>query len=125
MKEKKEVTERIKTYEDACAELGIESIDEKSMLAIGFNAAEIAGRKLGTITEALNEGWKADWRDGIQKKWIPYFWGVSPSGFAFRDAGYHYTNPGAGNASRLCFKSEELANYSGKQFLDLYFEHIK
>jgi len=114
------ITDRIKTYEDACAELGIDPIDVEVMKSAGFTDDEITYRKIKTITEALNEGKMPNLNDPNQKKWIPYFNTVSPSGFAFCGTTYHYTAPRAGNASHLCFHSEELAVYAGKQFTELY-----
>lgn len=117
------VTERIKTYEDACAELGITPIDESTLSKNGFTKDEIAYRKIKTITQALNECWKADWTDENQKKWTPWFRSVS-SGFVFSYSYYLSSSATAGNGSRLCFKSDELATYAGKQFVDLYKEFI-
>jgi len=114
------ITDRIKTYEDACAELGINPIDVEVMKSAGFTDDEITYRKIKTITEALNEGWKPNWNNSNQKKWIPYFNTVSPSGFAFSGTRYACTAPHAGYASRLCFHSEELAAYAGKHFTELY-----
>lgn len=118
------VTERIKTYEDACSELGITPIDESVLLSNGFTKDEIAYRKIKTITEALNEGWKPNWNDENQKKWIPWFYPNSSSGFVFLDASCYFSFAAAGNGSRLCFKSDELAEYAGKQFVELYKEFI-
>ena len=67
------ITDRIKTYEDACEILGEEPINERGFRCYGFSDDEIALRKLKTITRALNEGWKADWNDSNQQKWVPYF----------------------------------------------------
>ena len=113
------VTDRVKSYEDACRELNKVPINESDMRRKGFTDDEIVYRKIKTITEALNEGWKADWENGDQKKWIPWFY-CSPSGFVFRSTFYCYSAPDASYASRLCLKSDELATYAGKQFVELY-----
>ena len=118
------VTERIKTYEDACKELGIVPVDESALLAGGFTKDEIAYRKIKTIAEALNEGWKPNWNDENQKKWIPWFYPNSSSGFVFLTTYFGYSSAGAGYGLRLCFKSDELATYAGKQFVELYKEFI-
>lgn len=118
------VTERIKTYEDACVELGITPIDESIRSSNGFTKDEIAYRKIKTITEALNEGWVPDWTDENQKKWTPFFYPNSSSGFVFCHTGYSYSYTFAANGLRLCFKSDELATYAGKQFVELYKEFI-
>nr|DAM03148.1 MAG TPA: hypothetical protein [Caudoviricetes sp.] len=118
------VTERIKTYEDACRELNINPIDETTLTSNGFTKDEIVYRKIKTITEALNEGWQANWNDENQNKWTPYFYPNSPSGFVFYDTDYGYSDAVAAYGVRLCFKSDELATYAGKQFVDLYKEFI-
>lgn len=118
------VTERIKTYEDACVELGITPIDESIRSSNGFTKDEIAYRKIKTITEALNEGWVPDWTDENQKKWTPFFYPNSSSGFVFANTLYHYSSATAASGLRLCFKSDELATYVGKQFVELYKEFI-
>ena len=50
-----EITDRVKTYEDACKVLGVEPINEQNAKAQGFRSDEIARRKLETIAAALNE----------------------------------------------------------------------
>lgn len=112
------ITDRIKTYEDACRVLGEAPLNELACFISGLTQDEIFYRKLKTITKALNEGWTPDWSDGDQKKWFPYF-NTSP-GFAFDDTYFSYSCPLAGDGSRLCFKSKELAEYAGRQFTDLY-----
>lgn len=112
------ITERVKAYEDACAEVGEMPIDKQAMLAAGFTEDDIIYRKLKTITKALNEGWYPDWSAEDEYKWVPWF-RVS-SGFAFDDTYYYFSFAGAGDASRLCFKSNALATYAGRQFNDLY-----
>ncbi|GAB1358554.1 hypothetical protein MASR1M31_03320 [Porphyromonadaceae bacterium] len=124
MKKSTKITDRVKSYEDACSELGITPIDESQMLANGFTKDEIAYRKLKTITQALNEGWVADWTDPSQEKWIPWFYMHGSSGFVFDDAYYGCSVAGAGDGSRLCFKDEKTATCAGKQFVDLYKEFI-
>ena len=57
----KDITKRVKTYADACAVLGIEPMNETVLAKLGFTKDEIAYRKLKTIAEALNEGWRPDW----------------------------------------------------------------
>lgn len=51
-----DVTERVKTYLDACHELGREPLDEKKLLELGLTEHDIAYQKLAIVTEALNEG---------------------------------------------------------------------
>lgn len=118
------ITDRVKTYKDACAELGEEPVNEDKLKQLGFTDDEITYRKMKTVTEALNEGWKCDWNDSNQQKWYPWF-KMSSGGFVFIVTFYAGSNAYAGNASRLCFKSGELATYAGKQFLQLYSDFIK
>lgn len=114
------ITDRIKSYEDACAEIGKQPIDEAAMLKAGFRQDEIDSRKLETITEAMNEGTVMDWNDANQRKYYPWFDFNASSGFAFCGASCDCSFASAGCASRLCLKSAELARYAGQQFASLY-----
>jgi len=118
------VIDRIKIYEDACAELGENPIDEAACKKLGMNKNDIAYMKLTQIVRALNEGWVAKVYDN-EYRWYPWFYhNESPSAFAFTVSGYDYSAADAGSGSRLCFRTEELSNYAGKQFLDLWREFI-
>ena len=121
-----EITDRVKTYEDACKVLGVEPINEKNAKAQGFRSDEIACRKLETIAAALNEGWKPDWNNTDQYKYYPYFYiqenakGKGSAGLScaltYGTASVTYAYIG----SRLCFYASRLARYAGNQFTDLY-----
>jgi len=113
------ITDRIKTYEDACSELGETPLNESELLSAGFTIDEINYRKLKTVTKALNEGWVPDWTNDKQQKWYPYF-RLSSGVFVFYGTICHYSNAGAGYGSRLCFSNDELATYAGKQFPEIY-----
>lgn len=93
-REYEDITNRVKSYADACKVLGIEPMDEDSMKAQGFRPDEIARRQLETITEALNEGWKPNWADTDEYKFYPWFYiGVSEvqtEGTNGADAGLSY-----------------------------------
>jgi len=109
------ITDRIKTFEDACAEIG----PFPSSIFNEFDTSdETAYKKLKIVIKALNEGWVPDWNDTNQKKWYPWF--SLTSGFGFSGSLYFCTITCAGVGSRLCFKNEELATYAGTQFIDLY-----
>ena len=70
MKEEKkqEVTERIKSFEDALKETGRPAVPEFSDAPEDLRDYFKAQYKAVVITEALNEGWKADWNDSSQEK---------------------------------------------------------
>lgn len=72
--EYEEITDRVKSYEDACKVLGVEPINEQNAKAQGFRPDEIARRKLETIAAALNEGWLPDWNNTDEYKYYPYFY---------------------------------------------------
>lgn len=120
-----EITDRVKTYEDACKVLGVEPINEQNAKAQGFRSDEIARRKLETIAAALNEGWKPDWNNTDQYKYYPYFYiqenanGAS-AGLSFAHTNFAATYTAAYIGSRLCFYASRLARYAGNQFTDLY-----
>jgi len=118
--EKKEVTERIKTFKDALKETGRPNVPEFSDVPYDLRDYFKAQYKATVITESLNEGWSADWEDRNQEKYIPWFLSKSPSGFAFHDALCDCATPNAGYASRLCFRTRALAKYAGEHFLDIW-----
>ena len=76
------VMERVKTFDDACHELGethplVQALNlfEKNM---GENTNSmpdvLAFLKLRIVVAALNEGWTPDWNDKQQRKWYPWFY---------------------------------------------------
>lgn len=121
-----EITDRVKTYEDACKVLGVEPINEQNAKAQGFRSEEIARRKLETIAAALNEGWKPDWNNTDQYKYYPYFYiqenakGKGSAGLSCADTAIAAARTIAYLGSRLCFYASRLARYAGNQFTDLY-----
>ena len=122
-----DVTERIKTYEDCCEETGEIPVNEATYKELCFTDDEIVYRKLKTITKAINEGHEPDMLDINEEKWYPVFMidKSSPSGFVFDYSNYLCSSAHAGDASRLCFKTEALADFAGKTFIDLYVQFIK
>lgn len=121
-----DVTKRIKTLEDACNELG-----EKHPLVtqyrlsvaaayIGDPMTEdfIAFLKLRIIAAALNEGWEPTF-DKDEERWYPWF-KIKQGSLVFAYAYCAGLSSNAGNDVRLVFKSKELAEYVGKQFIDIY-----
>ena len=149
-KDNRPVTERIKTFEDACEELGAEHPLVKLWTDypyIGLNSQSedvVAYMKLRIICAALNEGWKPQFTkdeyryfpwfvlytqeeiDGMnedEKSRVVYrsYSGANASGgVAFASAGNDASHASANIGSRLAFKSRELAIYAGKQFIELY-----
>lgn len=121
-----EITDRVKTYEDACKVLGVEPINEQNAKAQGFRSDEIARRKLETIAAALNEGWKPDWNNTDQYKYYPYFYiqenakGKGSAGLSYAFTNYAAALTFATVGSRLCFYASRLARYASNQFTDLY-----
>lgn len=142
----KDITERIKTFEDACRELGIEAdkwIQDRKNL--GFEPDVIAYMKLRIICAALNEGWKPKFTED-EWRYYPWFWLytqheindmdeqekqdrhlISTGDYETEYAGFACANsinaPSNTNTcvgSRLCLKSEALAVYCGKQFIDIW-----
>ena len=111
-----DVTKQVESFDDACELIGI--IPE-SVINAKDSKDEIAYKKLKIISRALNGDWEADFDNSNQQKWFPWFkGGASGSGFSYSTYGYSRTYPDLG--SRLCFKSEKLADYAGKQFTQIY-----
>ncbi len=116
------ITDRVKTFEDACkvlnldkVKIGIGGLDEDAPSIVAYT-------KLVIIAKALNEGWKPNWSDSNEYKYVPWFKEKSGFGLSYDvyDGWVTFTAVG----SRLCYKSRELAEYAGKQFADLYNEFL-
>lgn len=142
----KDITERIKTFEDACWELG-----KDHPLLCQYNAIDDvdvnlnAYLKLRIICAALNEGWEPQFKEN-EWRYYPWFWlytqeeidnmdeeekqdrhlistGDYQTGYAGFACAYSSNAPSNTNArigSRLCLKSDALATYCGKQFIELW-----
>jgi hypothetical protein len=112
---KKKDFRSIKTFDDACESL---DINPNIRFLIEAQNDEIAYKKLKIIIKAINQGWQPNWNDTNQCKWYPYF--NLSSGFGFSDSDCYYDDARTDVGSRLCFETEEKANYAGKQFLSIY-----
>ena len=119
-------TATIKTFEEACAKLGLDpaNLPDFSMMPEKHRAALTAHSKLIIIAEALNDGWQPDWSNDDEYKYWPYFEITAdkdqPSGFGFSLTGFVRWYTYASVGSRLCYSSRELARYAGETFVDLY-----
>lgn len=121
---KKDITKLVTSYEDACAYLKKEPVNEAALLASGATTKQIAGMKLEDITLALNEGKPTDIYNG-QRRWFPVFWsGSGPSAFAFRYSSCGRTYATAGSGSRLSYHEERVSDYSGTHFCSLWQEYL-
>lgn len=119
------ITDRVKTYEDACRELSMNPLDENKLMKLGLTKHDIAYQKLVTIAKSLNEGWVPNVCDNSVYRWYPWFvTNGSPSSFAFDASYYGVARASAGSGSRLCFKNKELSEYCGKQFIELWKQFI-
>lgn len=117
----KGIMDKVKTFEDACKLMKLtpakvtSSIDTKD---------EAAYKKLKVIAAALNQGWKPDWSNTGETKYYPWFKIHPKSGLGLSCDGYVVTDSYSRVGSRLCFKSEELAVYAGKQFTAIYADYM-
>ena len=122
---KQNITDRVKTYADACAVLGIkETLPDVGGLRPKDRPSVTAYYKLIVIAQALNEGWEPDWTNEDQEKWFPWFYfdreKNKTAGFANANTNYAPTHTNAYFGSRLCFKTEALCAYAARQFEPLY-----
>lgn len=123
--EPKDIKDRVKSFEDACKVLSLDpnmSLPFDAATKDDYEKGVNAFAKLSIICKALNEGWKPDWTDDDQLKYYPWFRFIPGSGFSYDDYDYVRTLTRVG--SRLCFKTDDLATYAGKQFLDIYNEFL-
>lgn len=148
----KDITERIKTFEDACKELGsdhplvlaYQNTNLRDAEVANDNKDIIAYMKLRIIVAALNEGWEPQFIPG-EYRWSPYFvlytkdeidemdektragvvfrssyFAYAGGGVSFAGSNADSANVGANIGSRLAFKTDDLAEYAGKQFIEIY-----
>jgi hypothetical protein len=124
-KEEIKITDKVKTFEDACKVLGLDpkQLPVVDLLPEKDRKSIIAYYKLTVIIRALNEGWEPNWNDWDEYKYFNWFY-LDSAGFGgaatTTAATGTYTNIG----SRLCFKNDTLARYARVQFRDLYFEYL-
>lgn len=145
----KDVRKRIKTFEDACHEIGIDAEAwNRDKISLGLEPDVLAFLKLRIIVKALNEGWEPQFTEDECRyyPWLILYTGeeynkldeeeksrvVYRSNFyAFALGGvsyaYAYDDSSLPNASigvRLAFKTSELAAYCGRQFLDIWADFV-
>ena len=147
----KDIRERVKTFEDAMLVLGENHplvIQYKEIydnfLENGADGVKdiVAYLKLRIISAALNEVWKPLFTE-YEERWYPWFnlwtkeelkdksdewkadnklWLFGGSVFAFTYA--VWSPDDAQTSARLAVKSEELAEYFGKQFIDIWADFL-
>ena len=143
------VTDRVKTFNDAVEELGEEHEAVKAYRAVEWylrtQMSDIkAYLQLRIITAALNEGWEPQFVKG-EYRWYGWYDLISKEDYealsdeekgrcvgrssynADANGGLVYSNASnassysyASVSSRLAFKSEKLAEYAAKQFIEIY-----
>ena len=149
-----DITDKIKTFDDACKAIGLagpealpELLQEKYAAIVPSHIK--AQLKLEIITLALNEGWQhipdgkhwAYWpwfclytageiadmgKKGAEERAMINATDVSEvfSGLGSADSTSAWSISPASIGSRLAYKSSELARYSGKQFIELWKEAL-
>lgn len=157
-KDNRPVTERIKTFEDACNELGedhpmvpvydalVSGANVEQSLAKWMGKDVVAFLKLRIIADALNEGWHPKFTED-EYRYYPWFYiytkeeydnfseeekhrrvgSVVYRGYSYAiayggvtGAGYDSSSAYADVGSRLAFSNRDLAEYAGKQFIDIW-----
>lgn len=145
----KDVRKRIKTFEDACHEIGIDAEAwNRDKISLGLEPDVLAFLKLRIIVKALNEGWEPRFTEDECRyyPWFILYTGEEynkldeeeKSRVVFRSYGgagalggvsCAYASYGSSCSSacigvRLAFKTSELAAYCGRQFLDIWADFV-
>ena len=152
-----DIKERVKTFEDACNELGDKHplVSQYYRAFAAFNCEVMtkelfAYLKLRIICTALNEGWKPTF-DKEEYRYYPWFYIYTKEEYEELDedekkkcrvVGRSYHNASASGGlvsayaisassssyaiygSRLAFKTRDLAEYCGKQFIDIWADFL-
>lgn len=145
----KEVRERIKTFEDACREIGIDAEAwNRDKISLGLEPDVLAFLKLRIIVKALNEGWEPRFTED-ECRYYPWFilytgeeynkldeeeksrvvyrsnnYADALGGVSYGSASSDSSYTNASIGVRLAFKTSELAAYCGRQFLDIWADFV-
>ena len=159
-KDNRPVTERIKTFEDACNELGedhpmvsvydalVTRANGEQSLAEWMGKDVVAFLKLRIITEALNEGWHPKFTVN-EYRYYPWFYVYTKEeydnlseeekrrcvgradnnanaygGLVFAHANIASSYSDTFYGARLAFSNRDLAEYAGKQFIDIWADFV-
>lgn len=145
----KDVRKRIKTFEDACHEIGIDAEAwNRDKISLGLEPDVLAFLKLRIIVKALNEGWEPQFTED-ECRYYPWFilytreeynkldeeeksrvvfrsnsYANALGGVSYAYASYGSSYASASIGVRLAFKTSELAAYCGRQFLDIWADFV-
>jgi hypothetical protein len=144
-----DIKDRVKTFEDAVKVLGNDNqavIDYYAVADKTCTEDILAMCQLRVIAEALNEGWRPKF-DGDECRFYPWFYiytkkeyeeldedekkecrvvgrsngnAYAGGGVACVYAVYASSHSHSSYGSRLAFKTRELAEYCGKQFIEIW-----
>lgn len=115
----KNVMDRIKTFADAYNTLGKGHLLVKERDTIRSCSSDLAAYiDLRIIVAALNEGCEPTFAED-ELRWYPWF-RINDGGVAYADANVDTSDTYSHYGSLLAFKSRELAEYAGKQFIGIY-----
>lgn len=145
----KDVRKRIKTFEDACHEIGIDAEAwNRDKISLGLEPDVLAFLKLRIIVKALNEGWEPQFTEDECRyyPWLILYTGEEYNkldeeeksrvvcrssssagafgGVSYANACYGSSYTSASIGVRLAFKTSELAAYCGRQFLDIWADFV-
>lgn len=145
----KDVRKRIKTFEDACHEIGIDAEAwNRDKISLGLEPDVLAFLKLRIIVKALNEGWEPRFTED-ECRYYPWFilytgeeynkldeeeksrvvfrsniYAGALGGVSCASANSDSSYASASIGVRLAFKTSELAAYCGRQFLDIWADFV-
>ena len=148
-----DIKDKVKTFDDAVAILGNDNqaiIDYYAIADKTCTEDILAFAKLRVIAEALNEGWKPKF-DGDECRYYPWFYIYTKKEYEELDedekkecrvVGRSYSSANASGGvvyasansassisyayygSLLALKTRELAEYCGKQFIDIWADFL-
>lgn len=117
---KKDVTERIKTFDDACREAGTTEKEFEKKYSI-LDAQGYASEQFKLLRNVVNENWQPNWDDSNEYKYFIWYDMRGKGSLDFVD--YRYWDTYAPGSS--CFKTEKLARFIESQFPDIIRTYFK
>ena len=119
--EEKALMIRIKSFEDACLELGMKPKKIKCL----SGKRGIASEKLAVIVKALNGKKHFKLPNDNVEHWHPVFYRrTNGTSLVFKGSSCDAENITGGNSALHTLRSKALSDYCGKQFRHLWEEYI-
>jgi len=119
-----DLVSRIKDYQDICEEGGFEelTLEHFSFLPEDQRKRQFALHRINNISTILNGEWIADFNNGDQKKYYPWF-KKTTSGWVL-NVGISFTRAVSNRPGGCYFETEEKCKFAVSTFMDVWIDYL-